>query len=88
MNKYNLTYPELAHTLRTYEYELNQCFSFKDNAFDYDLDGFLESIQEDARTFDCIFDNDTIRVEGKEFCKFKLFYNDPRDYNDETNING
>jgi len=80
MNKYNLTYLELAHLLRTYEYELDKKFYFKDNAFDYDLDGFLESIQEDERKFDFIFDNDTIRVDGKEFCKYKLFYDDPKDY--------
>jgi hypothetical protein len=79
MNKYNLTYPELAHTLRTYEYELNQYFSFKDNAFDYDLDGFLESIQEDPRTFDFIWDYDTILQDNKTFCKWKLHHVDPRD---------
>jgi hypothetical protein len=80
MNKYNLSYTELAHILRTYEYELDKKFYFKDNAFDYNLDGFLESIQEDERLFDFDFDHDTITVDGREFCTFTLFYDDPRDY--------
>jgi len=79
MNKYKLENTELAHLLKTYEYELNKEFQFKSNAFDYDLDGLIESIQEDNRTFDFIWDNDTIRVDDKEFCKWKMHYNDPRD---------
>lgn len=79
MNKYNLKNTELAHFLKTYEYESNKEFYFKDNTFDCDLDGLIKSIQEDNRTFDFIWDNDTIRVDDKEFCKWKLHYVDPRD---------
>jgi hypothetical protein len=79
MNRYNLTNTELAHLLRTYEYELSQEFHFKDNAFDYDLDGLIENIKDNDKTFDFIWDYDTILQDNKTFCKWKLHHVDPRD---------
>ena len=72
MNKYNLTKEELAQHLKTMEYETNRVFQFKDNAFDYDLDGFLESIEDNDKPFDFIWDYDTILQDNKTYCKWRL----------------
>jgi hypothetical protein len=72
MNRYNLTNTELANLLKSHEYAMNRKFKFKDNAFDYDLDGFLETIQDNDKTFDFIWDYDTILQDNKTFCKWRL----------------
>lgn len=80
MNRYNLTNTELANLLKSHEYAMNRKFKFKDNAFDYDLDGFLETIQDNDKTFDFIWDYDTILQDNKTFCKWRLV--------DETDYDG
>jgi len=72
MNKYNIINKELEHLLKSYEYAMDRKFKFKDNAFDYDLDGFLETIQDNDKTFDFIWDYDTILQDNKTFCKWRL----------------
>ena len=72
MNRYNLTNTELAHLLKSHESAMNRKFKFKDNAFDYDLDGFLETIKDNDKTFDFIWDYDTILQDNKTFCKWRL----------------
>jgi hypothetical protein len=72
MNRYNLTNTELANLLKSHEYAMNRKFKFKDNAFDYDLDGFLETIQDNDKTFDFIWDYDTILQDNNTFCKWRL----------------
>lgn len=79
MNKYNLSVQELGCLLKSHEFDTDRKFYLKDNAFDYDLDGFLRSIEEDTRKFDFIWDDDTIKLDNKTICKFKLQYEDPRD---------
>lgn len=72
MNRYNLTNTELAHLLKSHESAMNRKFKFKDNAFDYDLDGLIESIKDNDKTFDFIWDYDTILQDNKTFCKWRL----------------
>ena len=72
MNRYNLTNTELAHLLKSHESAMNRKFKFKDNAFDYDLDGLIESIKDKDKTFDVFWDYDTILQDNKTFCKLRL----------------
>ena len=44
-----MTASELILELRTAEFATNRAIELKDNAFDYDVEGFAESIQDDDR---------------------------------------
>ena len=72
LNITGMTASELILELRTAEFATDQTFAIKDNAFDYDLDGFAESIQDDERLFDFDWDGDRIICDGQVICTFRL----------------
>ena len=67
-----MTASELILELRTAEFATNRTIELKDNAFDYDVEGFAESIQDDDRLFDFDFDGSRIVCNGQTFCTFRL----------------
>lgn len=71
-NVFGLTASELIRELRSVEYDANRKLTIKTNAFDYDVDGFAESIQDDDRLFDFDFDGDRIVLNGSVCAKFTL----------------
>lgn len=67
-----MTASELILELRTVEFDTNRTIELKDNAFDYDVEGFAESIQDDDRLFEFDFDGSRIVCNGQTFCTFRL----------------